>query len=76
MELKKFIEKFAELFEETGLELFTPETAYKTLEEWSSLMSLSVIAMVDEEYDVKVKGDDIKTANTIEDLYNLVKSRK
>jgi acyl carrier protein len=31
--------------------------------------------MVDEEYDVKVKGDDIRNSSTIEDLYNIVKSR-
>ena len=58
MDLKDFIEKFAEQFEE-----------------WSSLMSLAIIAMVDEEYGVRVKGDDIKDANTIEDLFKIALSR-
>ena len=49
---------------------------YKNLDEWSSLIALSIIAMVDEEYDVALKGDDIRNTVTIEDLYNLVKSRK
>jgi acyl carrier protein len=31
--------------------------------------------MVDEEYEVTLKGDDISNSNTIEDLFNLVKSR-
>ncbi|MDR0680736.1 MAG: acyl carrier protein [Dysgonamonadaceae bacterium] len=75
MELTDFIKNFALQFEETDSNEFSPETQFKSLEEWSSLVALSIIAMVDEEYDVKVKGDDIRNAATIEDLYNTVKSR-
>ena len=76
MEINDFISNFAAQFDETDASEFTADTEFKNLDEWSSLMSLSIIAMADEEYDVKVKGDDIKTANTIEDLFNIVKSRK
>jgi acyl carrier protein len=75
MELKTFIENFASQFDETEASVFQANTAFKELEEWSSLMALSIIAMVDEEYDVKVKGDDIRNSFTIEDLYTIVKSR-
>ena len=76
MELKEFIENFANQFDETDASEFTAETVFHELEEWSSLIALSLIAMVDEEYDVALKGDDIKSAVTIEDLYNTVKSKK
>lgn len=75
MELNDFVAHFAEQFEETEQSLFTPQTKYHDLEEWSSLIGLSVIAMVDEEYDVTIKGNDVKNSVTIEDLYNIVKSR-
>lgn len=75
MDLKDFIEKFAEQFEETEISSFSANTSFKELEEWSSLMSLAIIAMVDEEYGVRVKGDDIKDANTIEDLFKIALSR-
>lgn len=75
MELNEFVAHFAEQFEETDQSLFTPETKYHDLEEWSSLIGLSIIAMVDEEYDVTIKGNDVKSSNTIEDLFNIVKSR-
>ena len=75
MELNDFIEKFAEQFDETDTSEFKAETEFKALEEWSSLMALSVIAMVDDEYDVTLKGDDIRSSETIEDLFNLVKSK-
>lgn len=76
MDLEKFVENFASQFDETDLNEITAQTEFKSLEEWSSLLALSVIAMVDEEYDVQIKGDDIRSANTVEDLFNIVSNRK
>lgn len=75
MELKDFIANFAEQFDDTDASEFTAATEFKNLDEWSSLIALSVIAMVDEEYDVTLKGDDIRNSNTIEELFNIVKDR-
>ena len=75
MEINEFIANFAEQFEETDASVFTPETKFKELEEWSSLIALSVIAMIDEEYEITLKGDDIRSSQTIEDLYDIVKSK-
>lgn len=75
MELKDFIENFVSQFDDTDASEFKPETRFHDLDEWSSLIALSIIAMVDEEYDVTLKGDDIRNAVTIEDLYNTVKSK-
>jgi acyl carrier protein len=75
MELKEFIQNFADQFDETDASVFKAETVFHDLDEYSSLIALSLIAMVDEEYDVTLKGDDIKNAVTIEDLYNTVKSK-
>lgn len=75
MDLNEFVAHFAEQFDATDASVFTPETRFREIDEWSSLIGLSVIAMVDEEYDVTLKGDDVKGSNTIMDLYNIVKSR-
>ncbi|SEE06361.1 phosphopantetheine-binding protein [Prevotella sp. lc2012] len=75
MELKDFIEKFAEQFDDTDASEFKGETKFRELDEWSSLIALSIIAMVDEEYDVTLKGDDMRAANTIEELYQIVKGK-
>lgn len=74
MELNEFIANFADQFDETDASEITAATEFKDLEEWSSLVALSVIAMVDEEYDVTIKGDEIRNSNTVEDLFNAVKS--
>lgn len=75
MELKDFIENFAAQFDDTDASEIKAETEFKELDEWSSLIALSVIAMVDEEYDITIKGDDIRNASTVEDLFNAVKSK-
>ena len=74
MDLNEFVENVKDQFEDDVVD-FGPETHFRKLDEWSSLLSLSIIAMVDDEYDVVIKADDIKSCTTVADLYNLV-SRK
>lgn len=76
MEIKEFIEDFADQFEDTDASVFTPETKFRELDEWSSLSALSILAMIDEEYDVQVKADEMRKTNTIQELFDLVKNLK
>lgn len=76
MEIQEFIENFAAQFDDTDEALFTAETKFKELDEWSSLTALSIIAMVDDEYDVIIKGNDILNSDTIQDLFNVVEHKK
>lgn len=70
--LDEFVALFAEQFDETDPSEIDAQTVFHELDEWSSLIGLSVIAMVDEEFDIALKGDDVKNAVTVEDLYNNV----
>lgn len=76
MDINIFVQNFGEQFDETAIEEFSPETKFKDLEEWSSLSALTIIAMVDENYDVSIKGEDIRNSTTIKDLFEVVQSRK
>lgn len=76
MEIKEFIQNFADQFEDTDASVFAPETVFHDLDEWSSLVGLSLIAMIDDEYDVTIKGDELKASKTINDVFELVKSKK
>ena len=73
--LEDFIVNFAEQFDDTDASEITATTVFHDLDEYSSLIALSIIAMVDEEYDVQLKGDDMRSAVTVEDLFNIVKSK-
>ena len=75
MNLQQFIDNFADLFDETDADTIKADTRFKSLDEWSPLIALSVIAMIDEEYDVEFRGDDIRNSDTVDDLYNIVLSR-
>lgn len=76
MDINEFIEHFAEQFEDTDAGEFKADTKFHDLDEWSSLIALNIIAMVDDEYDVTLKGADVEGATTIEDLFNTVKGKK
>lgn len=76
MEIKDFIKKFERQFDEVEKGSMTAETKFRELDEWSSLTALSIIAMIDEEYDVAIKSDDIKVSNTVQDLFDIVKSKQ
>lgn len=75
MEIKSFIANFAEQFEDTDFSLFSSETRYRDLDEWSSLIALSILAMIDEEYDVQLKGEEMRATDTIQELYDLIASK-
>ncbi len=70
-----FLEKFREQFDETDPETIELTTVYKDLDEWSSLIAFTVIAMVKMEYDKTLTGAEIRHCNTVEDLYNLVEAK-
>lgn len=70
-----FLQNFATQFEDTDPVTITLATNFKELEEWDSMMALTLIAMADEMYEVRLSGDDIRKSLTVEDLYNVVKSK-
>lgn len=75
MELNQFVESFsAQLENEEGVAV-EAETKFRDLAEWSSLTALTIIAMADDEYNVKLTGDDIRNSHTVKDLYEKVKAK-
>ena len=65
MEVQEFIQNFADLFDDTDVSIFKLETKFRELDEWSSLAALSVMSMIDDEYDVQVTANEMRNANTI-----------
>ena len=75
MEEKEFVRNFISQFEEGETAGISIKKRFRDIEDWSSLSALTIIAMVDEVYNVKLNGNDIIDSETIEDIYNIVKSR-
>ncbi|NCB68819.1 MAG: acyl carrier protein [Bacteroidia bacterium] len=76
MEMNDFIKNFGQQFDDTDVSTFTPETRFRELEEWSSLNALAVLNMIGKKYGIKILPDEMKPTQTIQELYDLVLSKK
>lgn len=76
MELSDFINDFAQEFEVVEPLEIKPESVIRDLEGWDSFVGLSIIGMIHNKYHIKVTGDDLKACKTVQDLYDLVLTRK
>lgn len=76
MDQETFINNFAQIFDEVAPSDISMDMPFRDIEEWSSMAALGLLAMVEEEYGVRLNNQDIKTSNTIADLYHIVESKK
>lgn len=70
----KFMKNFKEILEMEDIEIQMSDR-FREYERWDSLAYLSLIAMMDEEYDIQIEGNEFKKLNTIQDLMDAIKER-
>ncbi len=75
MKIDDFIGNIKDQFDEPESMNLTPMSNFKEVEEWDSIVAISVIAMADSEYGIKLTGEDIRNSKTINDLYIIMKGR-
>ena len=75
IEINDFIAKVADQFVNTDPSMITSGTNFWELDEWSSFVAISVVAMIEEEYQVSLHAKDVKGAKTIGDLFLIVRSK-
>ena len=71
--MENFLNQMAELLEVDSVILQDEITSFDA---WDSLTSLSIIALVDDEFSVTISAQDIINSKTIEGLYQLIQSKK
>jgi len=49
---------------------------FKEFEEWDSLAQLTLIAELDENFDVTIQTSDFKNINTLQELFDHIQSQK
>lgn len=72
---QKFLQKFKEVLEAEEKEIALDDK-FREYEEWNSLAFLSLIAMIDEEFDVIIEGRDFKQLQTVADIIQAIKERQ
>lgn len=75
MNVQDFIEKFAEAIDVEASEL-TADTEFRNLDEWDSVAYISVIAMMDEEYDIQIEMSQFKQLKTLGAIAEYIESHK
>jgi len=73
MDIQSFINNFASQFDDTDASEFQAETRFRDLDEWSSFLALAIMAMIKSEYDVAVTAQEMRDAETVQDLFDIVK---
>ena len=76
MEKKEFLKNFAEQFDETDASDIQFDTMFRDLDEWSSIVGMSVIAMAKLSYNKSISGEELKKCVTVEDVYNLIEKHE
>jgi len=71
---QKFIEQIKEVFEIEGKEISLTD-CFRDYDTWDSLTNLSLIAMLDDEFDILITYSDFKNLFTLSDLFELVKKK-
>ena len=72
MSKEEFVQEFAELLEN---EEINENTKFRELDEWDSLAALSTISTIDDEFGVTINNKDLRSVETVSELYDLVISR-
>jgi acyl carrier protein len=75
MLLEDFTARFAECFYQVESGSIKADTQFKKVEEWGSMMALIVIAMVDAEFGKTITAEDLKSANTVAELFEVIKNK-
>lgn len=71
----EFIEKFAEALEKETLEIDSNDK-FRDYEEWDSLVVLSVIAMIKQNYGITIPRKEFDDLLTVGDLFSFVSKNK
>lgn len=75
METTEFIKNFSNQFDDTDISEFDMTTKYRELEEWSSLNALAILNMIGKKYGIILKPEEMRTTNTVQELFDLVQSK-
>lgn len=73
--LEDFIAALDEEFEDVATGTIKPESRFRELEGWSSMMALILIARIDADYEVAITAEELAKTYTVSDLFNLVQQK-
>jgi acyl carrier protein len=73
--IQDFIKHIEAEFEDLKPGTLTPESNFREAFEWNSINALILIALIKTEYNVSINAGDIQNSKTVNDIFEIVKSR-
>ncbi len=75
MNIQLLIDQIENEFVEVQPGTIKPESSFRELEGWSSMHALILIALIDNEYDILLTGEQLKNAQSVQDLFEIIQSK-
>lgn len=72
MDIQEFIKAIEEEFVDVAPGTLKPDTRFRELEGWSSMLALILIARIDSDHDVTITAEELASVHTVQGLYDMV----
>ena len=69
---EQIIDLLKSMFEDIDTSDFNINTEFKNNDEWDSMTALTLITLLDNEFNISISGEKIKELNTVKDLINYI----
>lgn len=74
-DISTFIKKIEAEIDDLQPGSLKPDLNYREIPEWSSMHALIIIALAETDYNVTLTGEDLRKCQTVQDLYDILKTR-
>lgn len=75
MDVNTFTRQFEDSIDGAEPNSLKPETEFRTIENWDSLAVLTILAMIDAEYNVNLTAEEFTACTTIQSVYSLIEKK-
>ena len=73
--IESFISQLAEVFEKDEIDI-APIDKFREYDEWDSITLLSLVVMLDDNYGITIPREEFEMLETVNDLFERVKSSR
>lgn len=73
--LEEFKKKFSDTIEDDSINQLEADLNFKNLESWDSFTGMTIISMIDDEFGITIKAEEMSRINTIQELYDTIASK-
>ena len=74
--INEFKIKFSEAIDDESVLQFDSNSNFRNIDSWDSFSMMSIISMIDEEFGITIKADEMATINTLQELYTFVLNKQ